>query len=194
VNNARMRRAALIIAVCTALALPWYAPQARAERADRDKPTQIEADHMTSDEVRRVAIFEGNVVVTQGTITVRADRIVVRQDADQLRHITATGNPVRLRERADGVGGKPGAWIDGQAQRVEIDERDEKVDLFDNARVTRDGDEVRGEHIALDQRAESFSVTGGAQAPEGRVRAVIQPKTQAPANPTKPAGPTAPSK
>jgi len=189
-----MRRAALIAAACAALALPCYAPQARAERADRDKPTQIESDHMTSDELRRVAIFEGNVVVTQGTITVRADRIVVRQDADQLRHITATGNPVRFRERADATGGKPGAWIEGQAQRVEIDERDEKVDLFDNARVTREGDEVRGEHIALDQRSESFSVSGGAQTPEGRVRAIIQPKTEAPANPTNPAAPPAPSK
>ncbi len=189
-----MHRTALIIAACATLALPWYAPQARAEKADRDKPTQIEADHMTSDEVRRVAIFEGNVVVTQGTMTVRADRIVVRQDTDQLRHITATGNPVRFRERADAAGGRPGAWLEGQAQRVEIDERDEKVDLFDGARVTREGDEVRGEHIALDQRAESFSVSGGAQAPEGRVRAVIQPKTQAPANPANPTEAPAPSK
>ena len=193
-SDTRLRRTALMATACAALAMSWYAPQARAEKADRDKPTQIEADHMTSDEVRRVAIFEGNVTVTQGTMTVRADRIVVRQDADQLRHITATGNPVRFRERADAAGGTPGAWIEGQAQRVEIDERDEKVDLFDGARVTREGDEVRGEHIALDQRAESFSVSGGAQAPEGRVRAVIQPKTQAPANPTKPADAPAPSK
>jgi len=188
------RRAARIAFACAALALAWYAPLARAERADRDKPTQIEADHMTSDEVRRVTIFEGNVVVTQGTITVRADRIVVRQDGDQLRHITATGNPVRFRERADAAGGKPGAWIEGQAKRVEIDERDEKVDLFDDAHVTRDGDEVRGEHIALDQRAESFSVSGGAEAPDGRVRAVIQPKTPAPASTANPVKTPAPAK
>ncbi|HXZ91572.1 MAG TPA: lipopolysaccharide transport periplasmic protein LptA [Burkholderiales bacterium] len=176
-----MRRFALVAATCASLALSGWVPPARAERADRDKPMQIEADHMTSDEARRVTIFDGNVVVTQGTITVRADRIVVRQDQDQLRHITATGNPVRFRERADAAGGRPGTWIEGQARRVEIDERDEKVDLFDDARVTRDGDEVRGEHIALDQRAESFSVSGGAQAPDGRVRAVIQPKPQPPA-------------
>lgn len=185
-NDTCMRRAVQIAAACAALVLPWLAPQAHAEKADRDKPMQIEADHMTSDEVRRVAIFEGNVVVTQGTITVRADRIVVRQGEDQLRHVTATGNPVRFKERSDSTDGKPGAWIEGQAQRIEIDERDEKVDLYDNARVTRDGDEVRGEHIALDQRAESFSVSGGGQASEGRVRAVIQPKTQSPAPPSSP--------
>lgn len=174
-SDASARRAALAFAACATLA--WLAPAAHAEKADRDKPTQIEADRMTSDEARGVTTFEGNVVVTQGTITVRADRIVVRQGEDDLRHITATGNPVRFRQRTDATGGKPGVWIEGQAKRAEIDERKETVDLYDDASLTREGDVVRGNHIALDQRAESYSVTSGAEAPQGRVRAVIQPKT-----------------
>lgn len=170
-----------LIAACLLVATLCLALPARAERADRDKPTQIESDRMSSDETRGLTTFDGHVVVTQGTIAVRADRIVVRQDADGLRHITANGNPVRFKQRTDASGGKPGVWIDGEALRVEIDERTEKVELFENARLTRDRDEVRGNHISLDQRAESFSVTSGAQTPEGRVRAVIQPKAQPPA-------------
>ncbi len=169
-----------LIAACTVVATLGLALPARAERADRSKPTQIESDRMNSDEARGLTIFDGNVVITQGTIAVRADRIVVRQDADGLRHITATGNPVRFKQRTDASGGKPGVWIDGEARRVEIDERDEKVELFEDARLTRDRDEVRGNHISLDQLAESFSVTSGARTPEGRVRAVIQPKAQPP--------------
>jgi lipopolysaccharide export system protein LptA len=169
-----------LVAACTALATLCFALPACAERADRDKPTQIESDRMSSDEARGVTIFDGNVVVTQGTIAVHADRIVVRQDADGLRHITATGNPVRFKQRTDASSGKPGVWIDGEARRVEIDERTEKVELFEDARLTRDRDVVRGNQISLDQRAESFSVTSGAQTPEGRVRAVIQPKAQPP--------------
>lgn len=189
----KARLLAPLFAACVAIGMLCLALPARAEKADRDKPANIESDRMTSEDARQLTIFDGNVVVTQGTISVRADRIVVHQDADGMRHITATGNPVRFKQRTDPSGANPGVWIEGEAQRIEIDERDEKVDLYDKARVTRDRDEVRGEHISLDQRAESFSVSGGTQAQEGRVRAVIQPKAQpaVPAQPSKTPPPAA---
>jgi len=168
--------AALVLAVA---ALP-----ALAEKADKDKPTQIESNRMSSDDARRINIFEGNVILTKGTVLVRADRIVVRQDADGFQTTTATGSPVRFRQKGEPKGEQEGAWMDGEALRVEIDDRNEKVELFDKARVTRDQDEVRGNYIFLDQRSEFFSVSGAKDAPPsspaGRVRAVIQPKAVAP--------------
>ena len=167
---------------CTLLAALAGAPTASAEKADKDRPTQIEANRMSSDDARRISIFEGNVVLTKGTITVRADRIVVRQDADGFQLATATGKPVRFRQKGDPKGDKEGVWTDGEALRVEIDDRNERIEMFDRARVTRDKDEVQGEYIFLDQRSEFFSVSaakGAAPtAPEARVRAVIQPKTK----------------
>ena len=163
---------ALLLALLAALAAP-----AAAEKADRDKPTHIEADKMSSDDARRMNLFEGNVVLTKGTITVRADRIVVHQDAEGFQLTTATGSPVRFRQRQDPKDGKEGAWMDGEARRVEMDDRNEKIELFDNARVNRDGDEVTGNYIFVDQRSDFFSVDAGKGAPGGRVKAVIQPKT-----------------
>ena len=55
-------------AVLIALALTLAAGGARAEKADRDKPTQIEANKMSSDETRRLTIFEGNVLLTKGAV------------------------------------------------------------------------------------------------------------------------------
>src|SRR6185369_18041373 len=89
--------AARILAVALALG----APQGRAEQADSTKPTQIEANRMHADDAKRTNTFEGNVVVTRGTLHIRADRIVVRQDADGNQYATATGNPVRFRQRQD---------------------------------------------------------------------------------------------
>lgn len=180
-----MTRAAALLALW-ALAAP-----ALAEKADRDKPTQIEANRMSADDARRMNIFEGNVVLTKGTITVRADRIVVRQDAEGFQHSTATGTPVRFRQRMDPKDGKEGGWMDGEALRIEIDDRTEKVELFDKARVNRDGDEVTGDYIFVDQRSEFYSASSGKGTP-GRVRAVIQPKVtddapKPPAAATKPA-------
>ena len=156
---------------------------AKAEKADREKATKVEANRMTSDEARRISIFEGNVLLTKGTITVRAERIVVRQDADGFQYASASGAPVRFRQKGDPVGGQEGVWIDGEALRVEIDEKNERIELHENARITRDKDEVRGSYILYDQRSEFFSVSSAkgapASSPGERVRAVIQPKKPA---------------
>ena len=156
----------------------WLAAGAAlAEEADKDKPTQIEASRMSADDVRKLSIFEGNVIVTRGSLTLRADRIVVRQDAEGFQHSIATGNPVRFKQRQDP---KPpeteGAWLEGEAKRIEMDDRNSKIELFDNARVNRGGDEVAGSYILVDQRSDFFSVTSKG---EGRVRATLQPKPQA---------------
>jgi len=167
------RRGAVAFAMAFAV---MSAFSARAEKADREKPTQVEANRMTSDEARRVSIFEGSVVLTKGTMQLQAERIVVRQDADGFQHATATGSPVRFRQKSDPHGGEEGVWIEGEAERVEIDEKNERVELQQSARVTRDKDEVRGSTIVYDQRTEFFSVSSAKDAPGSRVRAVIQPK------------------
>ena len=66
---------------------------------------------------------------------------------------------------------------------VEIDDRKQTIELFEKARVNRGGDEVAGNYIFVDQRSDFFSVSSakGAKeakdgAPQGRVRATIQPK------------------
>jgi lipopolysaccharide export system protein LptA len=165
-------------ALLAALGLLLCAP-AHAELADSAKPTEIEANSMKADDVRRLTIFDGNVVVTRGTLKIHADRIVVHQDAEGYQHSTATGNPVRFRQRLDP---KPpateGGWMEGEAKRIEMDDKSGKIELFDGARVNRAGDEVAGDYILVDQKADFFSVTPG-KGGDGRVRATLQPKPPA---------------
>ena len=164
------------------------------EKADKDKPTQIEANRMNSDDARRVTIFEGNVILTKGTILVRGDRIMVRQDAEGFQFTTATGGPARFRQKREGRD----EWIEGEALRIELDDRNEKIELHQSARMLRDQDEVRGELISLDTRSEFFSVTGAkgpgtGSGPAARVRAVIQPKAQDPEAAKSAPAPAAPA-
>ncbi|HZM33180.1 MAG TPA: lipopolysaccharide transport periplasmic protein LptA [Burkholderiales bacterium] len=159
------------------LALALLSFAALAEKGDRDKPTQVEANRMSADDVRRLNIFEGDVVVTRGTITLRADRLVVRQDAEGFQYSTATGKPVRFKQRQDP---KPpatvGEWMEGEARRMEMDDRKGTIELFEDARVRRGGDEVAGDYIFVDQRSDFFRVSSDKGKPEGRVRAILQPK------------------
>ena len=151
---------------------------ALAEQADSIKPTQVEANRMSADDARRMNVFEGNVVVTRGTLRILADRIVVRQDAEGFQYATATGNPVRFRQRQDPKPPeKEGQWLEGEAKRIELDEKSGKIELYNAARVNRGGDEVAGDYILVDQRSDFFTVTPGKG--EGRVRATLQPKPPA---------------
>lgn len=167
-----MKRGALLVLALLSLAGP-----AAAEKADSAQPTQIEADRMSSDETRRLTVFDGHVVLTKGTLTVRAERIVVRQDAEGYQLSVATGSPVRFRQRQDPKEGQEPGWVDGEALRIEIDDRKSTIELFEKARVSRDGDVVHGDHIFVDQRADFFSASAGKDGGSGgRVRATIQPK------------------
>jgi lipopolysaccharide export system protein LptA len=186
-------RAPTRLALAALAAFVCLAPlRALAEKADRDKPMQIEANRMSTDDAARISVFEGNVILTQGTIRVLADRIVVHQDPDGFDYATATGNPVHFRQKADPEDGQPPEWITGEADRIEINDRDQKIELFHHAWVTRGQNKVEGDYIFVDERSQYYSVKAGKDgAPGGgRVRAVLQPKVA----PAPPAATPAPAK
>ena len=162
-----------------------------AEKADRDKPVNIEAERMTYDDLRQVNIFEGRVVLTQGTLTILADRITVRQDPEGFQHGTADKGPdgfAYFRQKREGID----EIVQGWGDRIEYSAKAEKADMIGRARFKRGEDEVRGGTIQYDGRTEFYSVIGGgapaatANNPDGRVRAVIQPRNAAPAASAKP--------
>lgn len=177
--NALVERA-VRAASCAFLVLGFIgALPAHAERADRDKPINLEADRVTIDDAKKLSTFEGNVVLTQGTLVLRADRMVVREDAQGFNQGTAWGNPARFRQKRDGVD----EYVEGEAERIEYDGRAERLQLFNRAQLRRGQDEIRGSYISYDQPTEFFRVTGSAGnvaggASSGRVRAVIQPKNR----------------
>lgn len=163
--------------IAAAMVLFGSAP-AYAEKADREKPIHLESDRVTVDEAKQIAVFEGNVVLTQGTLTIRGDRMQVRQDDEGFRHGTTWGNLAYFRQKREGVD----EYIEGWAERIEYDGRADKVQMFNRAMMKRGQDEVRGSYISYDSVSEFFQVIGGgtkaatAGNPQGRVRAILQPK------------------
>lgn len=167
-----------------------------AEKADRDKPVNLAADSVTVDDVKQTSIYEGNVILTQGTLMIRADKLVVKQGSDGFESGTSYGNPVSFRQKREGSE----EFIEGEAKRIEYDGKKDRVEFFTNARVKRGGDEVRGNYISYDAKAELIQVLGGAKdstagSTSGRVHAVIQPKARSDgaALPAAPAFPLKPS-
>jgi len=158
----------------------------QAEKADFDKPTNVEATQMSYDEKKQINIFNGNVVLTRGTLVMHGEKLIVKQDAAGNQHATlyaSAGSTARFRQKRDG--GKD-LWIEGYASdRIEYDSKTEIAKLFKQAKVKmldsgRPTDEVEGDYISYDSRAEFYTVTnstsGESKANGGRVKAVIQPR------------------
>ena len=173
-----------IVLACACCAGLSAAP-ARAEKADRSKPINVESERMHVDDAKKISVFEGNVVITQGTLTIHADKVTVHQDKDGFQYATAIGNPATFRQKRDGDGG----YIDGAADRIEYNGKADRVQLFNHAWLKREpADEVRGNYISYDGPTEYFTVTPGANASAGeRVHAVIQPRKAAEETGKKPA-------
>jgi lipopolysaccharide export system protein LptA len=172
------------ILLCAALAC--HAPASQAEQADRNKPVHLDADQLSIDDAKQVSTFEGNVVLSQGSMSIRGDKGIVKQGKEGFNHGTALGHPAVFRQKREGAD----EYVEGQAERIEYDTKTETVDFFGQARMKRNEDEVRGDHISYNSRTEIFKARGdegknvdtagkptGATSKE-RVHAVIQPKTQ----------------
>lgn len=171
----------------TAALLLSAAGCARAEKADSTKPTEIAFDQVDVDDVKQTKTFTGNVVLTRGTLLMKAARAVVIQDPEGYQYVTlsSVGNvPATFRQKRDGAGDQ---WVEGQAERIEYDGKIELVKLFSKARIKRlesgkPSDEVDGEFISYDSRKEFFSVkntaTGDSKPGAGRGTMVIQPASK----------------
>jgi lipopolysaccharide export system protein LptA len=156
-----------------------------AERADRDKPAHIESDQMLVDDAQQISTFSGNVQFNQGTLLIRGDKVVVTQDKDGYRHVSVYGKPAIFRQKREGLD----EYVEGYGERIEHDARAETLDFYVKARVVRERDEVRGDHITYSQKTEVFQVNGGAvatdSAPPKRVRAMLLPKTRGTSSPSE---------
>ena len=161
------------------LLLALAAPAAHAERADREKEIVVGADRLTADDAKRTSTFEGNVVVTQGTMRITAAKVTVKEDRDRHKYYVATGSPVTFRQKRD----KVDEWVDGMAERAEFDDRNDVLRLYNRARVKSNQNEISGDFISYDMRRELAEVSGappGQKAPEGgRVKVIILPPKKA---------------
>lgn len=171
-----------------------------AEKADRDKPMNAEADALRYDDLKQTSVFTGNVVITKGTTIVRGQQVDVMQDPEgyqQAVSIAAPGKLAFYRKKRDGVD----EYIEGEGERIEYDSKADLVKFIKRAVVRRYNgatlvDETTGSLIVYDNNTDVFTVDGGAQNssaanPGGRIRAMLSPRATASAPGATPAAPPA---
>ncbi|MEX3953784.1 lipopolysaccharide transport periplasmic protein LptA [Paraburkholderia sp. EG287A] len=188
--EARRARFAALMALASALLFAGLAPAAHAERADKDKPLNIEADNMTYDDLKQQTVFTGHVVATKGTILIKADKLVVTQDPQGYQFATGTvapGTPADklayFRQKREGLD----EYVDGTAERIDYDGKQDLTTLTTRATVRRlQGlstvmDQVHGSVVTYDGQNDFYTARSGKDVagpgnPGGRVRAMLSPR------------------
>ncbi len=195
-----LQRSFLLCASAALLALVWTS-KAAAEHADRTKPIAVTSSDAVADQARHTAEFNGDVVVSQGTLEIHADRVQMREGANGERLGFAFGKagaPVRFRQHGD----RADEWNEGQAERVEYDSIANEVRLLGAASLrnlngTVVTQSVTSDAITYDTARDRVSSTGAEQAaaqgrdgrPPQRVTVIFAPPTRPSANQAG-AGPT----
>lgn len=180
---------------------------AHAEKADRNKPMNIEADALRHDDLKQISVFTGNVVVTKGTIILRGAQLEVRQDAQGYQFGVMTAEPGKrafFRQKRDTAPGAPDEFVEGEGEVIDYDGRADIVKFIRRAELRRYmggtlADQLNGDLIVYNNLTGIFTVDGNpanasAANPGGRVRAILAPRNaaSAPAAPA-PAAASAPT-
>ena len=133
-------------------------------------PVQIVADSAEMDDRRGVGTYTGNVVVTRGDLTLRADRIIIYTEERRPLRMEAEGNPVRA--EAPDINNEPRI---ATSSRMEYTFDDETLLLLTNARLQTSTEDARGNRITYDLTQDIMRIDG---TPTERVRITIQPRPE----------------
>ncbi len=158
-----------------AIFLSLYSLSVWAEHGDRDQPMQVEADQVVMNEVEKTSIFTGNVEIRQGTLEIHGDKIAISQDKQGNKISNIYGLPASFKQKRDGLD----EYVEGYGEHIVYDANMQILNLYGQARLKREQDFIRGEHINYNSQSEIFIVDNGATTPgktKQRVRAVLQPR------------------
>lgn len=174
--------------LCAACVL--CATAASADKEDRNKPINIEADALRYDDLKQTSVFTGRVVVTKGSLIIRGDQVEVRQDPEGYQYGVVTADPGKLAYFRQKRSGGADESIEGEGDVIEYDGRADMLKLIRNAQLRRFRgakmtDEVIGAEIRYNNITDEFMVDGAVAKGEtpGRVRAVLTPKANTVATP-----------
>lgn len=170
--------------------LSLAAVTAHAEKADSLKQAVITFDSADVDQVTQTHILTGNVILTRGTLTLKSEKALLQESDEGYMSVTLTTVPGKMATFRQKKDGGPDLWVEGQAQRIEYDERTEIVKLFNSAIVknlegNRLANEVDGEFISYDSRKEVAIVrndaSGESKAGKGRGTLILPARRVSPA-------------
>lgn len=142
-----------------------------ALESDKDQPIDVEADGVDMNDSKGISIYKGNVVLTQGSIVIKADKVTVTEKSDGANEVVAEGRPVTFRQETEGDKGT----IKGRANKTEYHANGEIIKMIGDAVLTQGKDTFKSDRITYD-RAQAVIKAGASAKGQQRVKVTIGSK------------------
>jgi lipopolysaccharide transport periplasmic protein LptA len=139
-------------------------------REDFDKPIQINAERESFDVAKKVAVFDQNVVIRQGSLSIRADHLEVTRRDDQTDVFTATGSPAVYEQKLD-----DGSPITAEAEIISYDQSQQLLTLSGNVKVSQENSVIQGSEIIYNFATQQLSANRSEDDAD-RVTTIFMPK------------------
>jgi len=152
--------------------LLFYPFTAFALSTDRDKPINIEADHVDINKQKGTSVYKGKVIIVQGSIHIEGDVATLHRNDKGVEKIIVTGNPTTFRQSPES--GQED--IHGKGKRLEYYSSQDRLHLYENAIVWQHQDTFTGDHIDYDTNQHIVRASGKPGDSGQRVHVTIQPK------------------
>ncbi|HZJ93860.1 MAG TPA: lipopolysaccharide transport periplasmic protein LptA [Thiopseudomonas sp.] len=147
--------------------------------SDSQQPINIQADSAEMDDKRGVAIYRGDVVITQGTLKITGDTVTITLNKNsEIEVFTSVGQPAYYEQQP----AADKSIVKAYGITIQYLAADEKIIIIDQAKVIQQGSTFRGEKIIYDTKQQIVTAGRGKQGtittPAPRINMVIQPKNK----------------
>lgn len=136
----------LVIRTCRVVVLVstlFISPTLFALPDDTQQPIRIKADSAERNEKTGQTIYDGNVIIEQGSLQITADQVVIEGGAGNITSIRATGRPAHLEQQPRHEQSK----IHARGYTIYYHLEQKLVELKGKASLVQQGSTVSGERI-----------------------------------------------
>jgi lipopolysaccharide export system protein LptA len=119
---------------------------------DEIMPIEIHANNAEFDQKNKIYIFNGNVLITRGSININANKGIVTQLKNN-NQIELEGTPIKFSQKQDN-----GDIISGYCDHFDYDSTSNIATLKGNAKIKKGNNNVAGEIIKYNTKTEVYSV------------------------------------
>lgn len=154
------------------LSTAWSSP-APAFNLSSSEPIHVSAQKARIDDAHDMAVYTGDVVVTQGKTRLTGNQVTIYRDKTGVSKIEATGSPATYHEPASPP---KNPATDAKAATITYSRPQHLLTLTKDAEVKQRGNIFRGNVIRYDTRSKVVTASGSSRANGSRVEMIIEPK------------------
>jgi lipopolysaccharide export system protein LptA len=147
-----------------------YGSNVYALSDDSNKPINIQADSAEINDATGISIYIGNVEITQGSMKLTGDKVILETKNKKVKKIIAEGDLSTFTQKTD-----DGRLINAEAEKMVYSITGNKIVLTTNAKLTEAGNTFASDQITF--YTDKEIVKAGSNSGNDRVNITVFPET-----------------